>query len=101
SQFYPIYSQYMMNGMMLNPGYTGSRGTFTLSSSYRKQWVGIEGAPEIATFSVHAPLKNDRVAIGLLVFNESIGIKNTTGVFANYAYQGYIPFKKGFFGIRA
>jgi len=64
SQSYPIYSQYMMNGMVLNPGYTGSRGTFALSSSYRKQWVGIAGAPEIETFSVHAPLKSDRVALG-------------------------------------
>jgi len=76
-----------MNGMVLNPGYTGSRGTFALSSSYRKQWVGIKGAPEIETFSVHAPLKSDKVALGLMAFNESIGVKKTTGVFANYAYH--------------
>lgn len=100
SQFYPIYSQYMMNGMVLNPGYTGSRGTFALSSSYRKQWVGIEGAPEITTFSAHAPLKNDKVALGLLVFNESIGIKNTTGIFANYAYHIHAGSGRLSFGLK-
>lgn len=100
SQFYPIYSQYMMNGMVLNPGYTGSRGTFALSSSYRKQWVGMEGAPEITTFSAHAPLKNDKVALGLLVFNESIGIKNTTGIFANYAYHIHAGSGRLSFGLK-
>jgi len=100
SQTYPIYSQYMMNGMVLNPGYTGSRGTFALSSSYRKQWVGIEGAPEIETFSAHAPLKGDRVALGLMAFNESIGVKNTTGIFANYAYHIHAGTGRLSFGLK-
>ena len=42
----PMVSQYMFNGLYLNPAYAGSHDYWSSTLSYRNQWVGFEGAPE-------------------------------------------------------
>jgi type IX secretion system PorP/SprF family membrane protein len=101
AQFSPDFSQYMFNGLALNPAYTGSREALSLSLLYRKQWVGFEGSPETKTFSAHAPLKNDRVALGLMVFNENFAATSYTSAFANYAYRIRLGAGKLSFGLKA
>lgn len=93
SQSYPLFSQYMRNGLALNPAYAGSKETFTASLVYRQQWAGFDGSPRTQVFSAHAPMKNDKVALGLLAYNDAFGITRNTGVFANYAYR--IHLEKG------
>ncbi|HEX7494155.1 MAG TPA: PorP/SprF family type IX secretion system membrane protein, partial [Bacteroidales bacterium] len=44
-------------------------------------------APKSYILSVHAPLFNDRVGLGLLVENNSIGIFKETSFLGNYAYR--------------
>ena len=58
---YPIYSQYLQNGLLINPAYAGSRGALSGFLSYRMQWMGIADAPVFQTISLHAPMKNDKV----------------------------------------
>ena len=41
---YPVYSQYLQNGLLINPAYTGSRGALSAFLSYRIQWMGIKGS---------------------------------------------------------
>jgi len=101
AQFSPDFSQYMFNGLALNPAYTGSREALSLSLLYRKQWVGFDGSPETKTFSAHAPLKNDRVALGLMVFNENFAATSYTSAFANYAYRIRLGAGKLSLGLKA
>jgi hypothetical protein len=63
---YPVYSQYLQNGLMINPAYTGSRGSLSGVLSYRMQWMGTKGSPVIQSVSLHTPLKNDKVALGIM-----------------------------------
>lgn len=93
AQSYPLFSQYMRNGLAFNPAYAGSKEAFTASLVYRQQWSGFDGAPKTQVFSAHAPLKSDKVALGLLAYNDVYGVTKNTGVFANYAYR--IHLKKG------
>ncbi len=93
AQSYPLFSQYMRNGLAFNPAYAGSSEAFAVSLVYRQQWTGFDGAPKTQVFSAHAPLKSDRVALGLLAYNDAYGVTNNTGIFANYAYR--IHLKKG------
>lgn len=93
AQSYPLFSQYMRNGLALNPAYAGSSEAFATSIVYRQQWTGLEGAPKTEVFSAHAPFKSDRTALGLLAYNDAYGITNNTGVFLNYAFR--IHLKKG------
>lgn len=82
-----VSSQYLLNGLLINPAYAGSRGVLSTNLSYRKQWISVKGAPESQTISVHTLLKNDRVALAFQAQFMSFGYTKTSGVFASYAYH--------------
>lgn len=91
----PMYTQYMFNGLVINPAYAGAQQTFTATALYRKQWVGMQGAPETQTFSAHSPvddLRNNRrsrspVSLGLTIYHDRVAITGQTGLLAAYAYR--------------
>lgn len=87
AQHQPLYSQYLFNGMAINPAYAGSRDVLSVSAGYRNQWVGFEGAPVTQTLNAHAPLKKKNIALGLCAYNDKIGVSRETGIFGNYAYR--------------
>ena len=99
-QHFPIYSQYMLNGLVINPAYAGSRDVLSTSIMYRDQWVGFEGAPVTATLSGHMPLRNKAIALGLVVINEKIGFSNNVSCFGDYAYRIRIGKGKLSFGFK-
>ena len=87
SQLVPIQSQYMFNGIALNPAFTGSEDAFSIVGSMRAQWLGFPGAPTTQSLSAHAPLKGMKSAIGLQVYADQIGVSKNTGIFGSYAYR--------------
>lgn len=102
AQYYPIYSQYMFNGLALNPASAGSREVLNLSALYRgSQWQGYENIPSTQTFAGDFPLRNPRVALGLLVYNDQVGIYRQTGVFGAYAFRVPTGAGKLSFGLQA
>ncbi len=82
-----IYSQYIFNLYMVNPAYAGERDALSAALSYRAQWVGFEGAPKTQNFSIHSPLSNKKMAVGIIVQNDEIGARSTPSVMAGYAYK--------------
>jgi type IX secretion system PorP/SprF family membrane protein len=82
-----MYSQYMFNYLLVNPGYTGSRDVLSVTSMYRRQWVNLEGAPSTLVLSGDMPLNNEKMGVGLTIFKDQIGIENNTGVYGSYAYR--------------
>ena len=82
-----MFTQYMFNGLAINPAYAGSHETISLSALARKQWTGLDGAPSTQTFGVHAPIKNQRMALGALFLHDNIGVTNQNGLFGMYAYR--------------
>ncbi len=67
------YTQYMYNTVGINPAYAGSRGALSVLGLHRAQWVGLEGAPRTQTLSVHTPIENSRVGLGLSFVNDELG----------------------------
>jgi len=86
AQQVPMFTNYMYNTLMVNPAYAGSRDALTVTALYRSQWVDFKGAPVTQTITMHIPLKNKHIAIGLSVLNDKIGPVNNTSVFVDYAY---------------
>ncbi len=82
-----LYSQYMFNMMSINPGYAGSSEVLSTSLLFRKQWVGIKGAPLTQTLTVDAPYKAEKVGLGLQIYNDKAGLYSNTGIYATYAYK--------------
>lgn len=90
---YPVYSQYLQNGLLINPAYAGSRGSLSAFLSYRMQWMGIPDAPVFQTVTLNAPMKNDKVGLGLMAQFMKFGFTKSQSIYASYAYR--ITFGKG------
>jgi type IX secretion system PorP/SprF family membrane protein len=77
----------MYNGLAVNPAVAGSAETVSATALYRKQWVGIKGAPETLTFNMDAPVWNKKVGLGLSIINDKIGVMQNLHMNAQYAYR--------------
>ena len=97
---YPVYSQYLQNGLMVNPAYAGSREALSAAISRRNQWLGISNGPVLTTVSLHSTLKNDKVALGLLAEFMDYGVTSTQSVYAVYAYHIKLAKGKLSFGLK-
>ncbi len=98
---YPVYSQYLHNGLMINPAYAGSREALSAVLSYRMQWMGISDAPRIESVSLHSPMKNDKVALGLKAQFMQYGVTRSQSIYAIYAYHIRLAKGKISFGLKA
>lgn len=95
SQQQPMFTQYMFNPLVINPAYAGAQETFSATAVLRKQWVGVEGAPQTQTISADSPLDDLRnrrrpgspISLGLMLFHDQIAITHQTGLTAVYAYR--------------
>ena len=85
----PMLTQYMFNGLYLNPAYAGSHDYWTSTLTYRSQWTGAQfkGAPQTAIAAVDGPIHGKNMGLGFLVSHDRIGAVRTTSFMANYAYQ--------------
>ena len=84
----PITSQYLTNGLIINPAYAGSRGALSANISYRKQWARIQGAPQFQNLSLHSPInQKEKVALGLLAEYNTYGVTKDIGIYGFYAYS--------------
>lgn len=81
------YSQYMFNGLAINPAYAGSHDALSVTALGRFQNVGLPGAPNTQTITAHSPLLNERVGLGMLVIHDQLSVINQTGVHFSYAYR--------------
>lgn len=81
-----VYSQYIFNGLLINPAYAGSHVQLSSTLSYRNQWINFQGAPITSTFGIHSTFKKERVGLGLVLTNDQIGSYRNTGLFGSYAY---------------
>lgn len=81
------YIQYMFNGLLINPAYAGSQDALNITAMYRKQWVGLNGAPVSAMLTAHSPLKNKKLNLGITLVNDKFGVYNHTKADIIYAYR--------------
>ncbi len=86
------YTMYRFNPLIFNPAAAGSREALSLAAAYRLQWVNVPGAPQTGSFSIHSPLQNNNIALGLTFVNDRIGVTHTNKIEGNFAYR--IPLDK-------
>lgn len=82
----PMYTHYMYNTLSVNPAYAGSRDALTITALHRSQWVDFKGAPMTQTLSLHSPIANKHIGLGLTAMNDKIGPVNNTAISADFAY---------------
>lgn len=104
----PTFSQYVLNGFILNPSIAGSDGYTSVNTTARQQWIGFGEAPQTFSLSwqtrmlqksykiVRNPVRNKnmlrpstkgRVGLGAYLINDSNGNLARTGIQMTYAYH--------------
>lgn len=81
------FSQYMFNGLYINPAYAGYREDLNLNMFYRTQWTGLPGAPKTFSIAADGAIKEGRGGLGIQAMNDQIGAQNNTSLYGNYAYR--------------
>jgi type IX secretion system PorP/SprF family membrane protein len=81
------FSQYMFNGLYINPAYAGYKEQANIHSFYRSQWTGFIGAPQTMSLAGDMVLKEGNVGVGLLLSNDFTGAQSNFSAYANYAYR--------------
>lgn len=107
SQQMPLYSQYMLNGFLLNPAVAGSEGYSAVNITAREQWVGFLEGPGTYALSFQTRVlkksyisrtstvrmgkrhksRNGRVGLGGYIFSHRNGAVERTGIKGTYAYH--------------
>lgn len=88
----PLFTQYMFNGLVINPAYTGSHESMTATLAVRSQWTGLKGAPQTQVASLHSPLKLSRSAAGAVLVHDEVSVIHQYMAYGTYAYR--IPVSK-------
>lgn len=99
-QLAPVTDQYILNPMLINPAYAGARGNLNIAALYRRQWVGIDGAPETIMLTSDTPLPDEKNGVGLFVTRDRIGVTRETSFSALYSYKIEAGDGDLYFGLR-
>jgi type IX secretion system PorP/SprF family membrane protein len=120
AQQLPLYSQYILNGFLVNPAMAGYDGYTSFNTTARQQWLGFNEAPRTYSASwqtrvlkrsykiVTPPLRNEnvlrpstkgRVGLGAYLINDVNAKLAQTGASFTYAYHIYLNNRQLSFGL--
>jgi len=83
------FSQYVFNGLSVNPAYAGYREELYLHSTYRQQWAGFQGAPQTGTVALDGitDVYTRRVGLGGQITWDRLGPQESISLYGSYAYR--------------
>jgi len=80
AQTEPMYSQYMYNMLGVNPAYAGSREASSFNLFQRRQWVGLQGAPQTTSVSIDQSMLDKRAGWGIQLYDDKLGVEKADGI---------------------
>jgi type IX secretion system PorP/SprF family membrane protein len=81
------FTQYMFNGLVINPAYAGADEALSLTFVHRSQWTGMDNAPATQTLAAHTSIKEKKIGVGLILVNDRIGVHKNFSALNSYAYH--------------
>ncbi|HEY0668513.1 MAG TPA: type IX secretion system membrane protein PorP/SprF [Sphingobacteriaceae bacterium] len=83
-----MFTQYMFNGLAINPAYSAIDEALNVTALARQQWTGFKGAPNTQSFTVHTPIKESNSSAGLMFMRDQIGeVITENGAFLTFAQR--------------
>lgn len=86
AQQYPLYTQYIFDGYLINPSMLATTKKSEINLLYRQQWTGIENGPKTIQFNYQHAF-NNRLAVGFNVFDDKTVLLSSTSVMATFGYR--------------
>jgi len=87
AQMEPLLSQYMMNGMIINPAYTGADEYTQVNFTASDQWVGLANPPRTYWGNFETSLMDKKIGLGGIIYSDRDGLLINSGIQINYAYH--------------
>ena len=87
SQQLPQFSQYIFNGLHINPGYAGYKNEGYLQTTYRSQWINFPGAPRTLSVTGDFSANEGRMGLGFSYVRDVIGHTESNLGLLTYAYR--------------
>src|SRR5690606_38670210 len=82
-----VYSDYLSdNYYLIHPSMAGAANCAKLRLTARKQWFGVEDAPQMQTASFNGSI-GERSGAGIIIFNDKNGYHSQKGVKLTYAHH--------------
>jgi type IX secretion system PorP/SprF family membrane protein len=83
------WSSFYENGFIQNPALTARWNTWELSTTYKREWTGFDGGPEVGTIGFQYPFirRFTRMTMGAYVSYDRVGPLNTINYALTYAYK--------------
>ena len=86
AQLEPLSTQYMNSQLLINPGYTGTRNSFSVNMATRQQWLGLKGAPANYILGINSPLNKSMASVGGAINVYTAGPVQNSYLDLYYAY---------------
>lgn len=86
SQQISLSNQYIVNKYSLSPAYAGVSEKFGVYGYYRKDWLGVSGAPDTKMISVNSAVKK-YMGLGASISSVQAGIFTNLSAMFTYAYH--------------
>ena len=87
AQQIPLYSNYFFTPYIFNPALSGSEGVTEAAAIHRRQWSGIDGAPETSALALNGALNRQKVGYSIYAFSDQTDILKKIGFYGSYAYH--------------
>jgi type IX secretion system PorP/SprF family membrane protein len=87
AQQIPMSNNYYINKFVYNPSQIGEYSFTQTFFQARKQWMGIEGAPETYLFSIDGNVNSEKVGVGAMFYSDITGIIGRTAGYGAYRYK--------------
>lgn len=81
------FSQYVFNGLALNPAYAGYKEVTNLNLIYRDQWTGLQGAPKTLSASVDGLIRGEKMGLGISFIQDQLGAQSSLNADISYSYR--------------
>jgi type IX secretion system PorP/SprF family membrane protein len=86
SQQISLSNQYLVNKYSLSPAYAGVGENLGVFGYYRKDWLGVSGAPDTKMISVNGAIKKN-MGLGASISSVQAGIFTNLSAMLTYAYH--------------
>ena len=87
AQQLPQFSQYIFNGLHINPAYAGYKGDGYIQTTYRSQWINFPGAPKTLSFTADLSANEGRMGLGVTYLKDRIGLTESNLGMLTYSYR--------------
>ena len=88
SQQKAMFTQYMFNGLAVNPAYSAIDEALNVTAVARQQWAGFKGAPNTQTLTFHSPIGESNSSMGIMAMRDQIGeVISENGAYLTFAQR--------------